>query len=86
MIKSKIISISISRNEKGERHGTCIEHWSNGRLRYNIQYQNGFLHGRITEFHNDGTLWYYGYHLNGKIIGYEITIKPNIINRIYYII
>ena len=50
----------------GKRNGDGKEFWSNGKLYYDGNYQNGFPHGEACRLnHENGDLWYKGVLVEG---------------------
>ena len=52
-------------------HGDAERYWSNGQLRYKINYVNGVEHGFCERYFPSGKLIFEGTYINGKLIYQE---------------
>jgi antitoxin component YwqK of YwqJK toxin-antitoxin module len=53
-------------NDKNQKHGRWVELWSNGNLRYDLNYENGQYHGNSKWFYENGQVRYDDNYENGQ--------------------
>ncbi len=73
----QLVSMQYAIGEKIPYTGVAIELYDNGKIKYEYQYENGFLNGPFIGYYENGNKKQVGEYINNKLNGNYIDYHEN---------